>query len=357
MKNVAVFFGGKSTEHDISIISANQVIKVLKDEFNIIPIYITKENQFYTGLMQDIKTFKNFEEKKHNKVIFVGNELFILKGKRLKFLAKIDIALPVMHGKNGEDGTLQGMLELLQIPYCESNVLSSAITMDKLYTKYILDFYNISNVEYKCLEKDESYDLNEIVNSLGLPLIVKPSTLGSSIGITKAKTIKELEDAIKLGFMFDKKVLVEKCLEDFKEYNISVLKLDNEIITSLVEQPLSKSEILTFKDKYKTKTGKGMENLDRIFPAQITQELKAEIEEVAKKAYKVFELNGVVRIDFLYKDKLYLNEINSIPGSLAYYLWKDKFTYKELLKNIIKESEREFEKKENLTSYFDGTVL
>ena len=357
MKNIAVFFGGKSTEHDISIISANQVIQVLKDEYNVIPIYVTKENEFYTGEMQDIKVFKNFDFKKHKKVIFVKNKIYIIFGKKLKFLNYIDVALPIMHGKNGEDGSLQGFFEIMEIPYAQSNVLGSAICVDKLFTKYMLQLNKIPNIEYKEITRGKQFDYENIVEELGLPLIIKPSRLGSSIGITKAKTLEELKKGVELGFMFDKKLIIERCLEDFEEYNISVLKVDNKIITSLIEQPLSHSEILTFSDKYKTKSGKGMESLDRIYPAQISEDIKNQMEEYATKIYDFLELSGVVRIDFLYKDKLYLNEINNIPGSMAYYLWKDKYTYKELLKNIIKESEKEYLGKQNLTSYFDGTVL
>lgn len=357
MKNIAVIFGGKSTEHDISILSANLVMKILKDDMNIIPIYITKTNEFYTGDMLDTKVFKEFNEKKFIQISFVKNQIFKVKRKKLKYYKTLDAVIPIMHGKNGEDGTLQGMLELLEIPYTQSGVLASGLTLDKLYTKYILKELNIPYVDYYCIQKNENYDIEEIVNILGFPLIIKPSNLGSSIGISKVNSLEELDTAIDLAFMFDEKLLIERCLEEFKEYNISVFKTQKGIETSLIEQPLSKQDILTFQDKYKTKTGKGMEGLDRIFPAQIDDNLKTEIETYAKKAYKGFNMKGVVRIDFLYKDRIYLNEINSIPGSMAYYLWKDKYTFKELMLTLLKQAEIDFKVKNKSTSYFDGTVL
>ena len=357
MKNVAVFFGGKSTEHDISIISANQVIKILSDTYNIVPIYISKNNDMYTGKMDDLKIFKNFCEKGLDRISFLKNNIYTVKNGKAKFYKKIDIAIPVLHGKYGEDGTIQGFFNMLDIPFVESDVLPSAITLDKVFTKIMLKELNIPTLEYTVIRKGEEYSVESIVEKLKFPLIVKPANLGSNIGISKVENLQQLEDAIMLGNMFDKKLLIEHCLEDFKEYNISVFGNNGKIETSLIEQPLSKEEILTFQDKYKSNNGKGMESLNRIFPADIDSALKSEIENYAKKVYKEFELDGIVRIDFLYKEKLYLNEINSIPGSMAYYLWKDKYTFKSLLTTAIYESERRFKEKNSYKSYFDGSVL
>lgn len=359
MKNIAIFFGGMSTEHDISIISANLVINAIKNSVNVIPIYITKNNDFYTGDMFDIKVFKNFNEKKFTQVTFVKNKIYIVKGKKIKYYNYIDVAIPVLHGKNGEDGTLQGFFEIMEIPYAQSNVLGSCLTINKLYTKFLLKEAKIPSVEYEYIDKFSNYDIESIVKKIGFPLIIKPVNLGSSIGITKVHNIEELDKAVDLGFMFDDTLIIEKCLENFKEFNISVMNTEKGVETSLIEQPLSKNEILTFKDKYKTKTGKGMESVDRVFPADIPKDLETDIKLYAICAYEIFKLSGVVRIDFLYDENknIYLNEINSIPGSMAFYLWKDKYTFKQMLENIIKEAELNFKNKKKLTSYFDGTVL
>ena len=357
MKTIAVFFGGKSTEHDISILSANLVINVLKTDYDIVPVYITKNNDFYTGKMDNISVFKNFNPKKFKRITFVKNNIFLLKNKRSKFFKKIDVAIPVLHGKNGEDGAIQGFFRLNDIPFAESDILGSGLTLNKIYTKIILEKSGIPFVDYEVIDKYKDYNANSIIERLGFPLIVKPANLGSSIGISKADNIDEFDKAVELGFMFDSKLIIEKCLTDFKEYNISLLRVGDKIESSLIEQPLSKHEILTFVDKYKTKTGKGMESIDRIFPAEISSELASEITLYGIKAYEDFGLNGVVRIDFLYNGKLYLNEVNSIPGSMAYYLWKDKYTFKKLLEIIIASAEEDFEKNNKLTTYFDGTVL
>ena len=321
MKKVAIFFGGKSTEHDISILSANLVINVLKNDFDVVPVYIDKNNDFYTGEMEDIKVFKNFDAKNFKKITFIKNAIYVLKGKKAKFYKNIDIAIPVMHGKNGEDGTLQGLFELMNIPYTQSGVLASALTLDKVYFKMMLNQIEIPNIEGYYVDVGDDYKLNMIVEKLKFPLIVKPSNLGSSIGITKVNNINELDNAIQLGFMFDNRLLIEKCLENFYEYNISVFKINDIIDTSLIEQPLSKKDILTFQDKYKNKCGKGMEGLDRIFPAEIDIHLENKIRSYAIEVYRVLNLSGIVRIDFIYdkeNNEVYVNEVNSIPGSMAY---------------------------------------
>lgn len=358
MENIAVFFGGKSTEHDISIISASMAIKVLKNEFNVLPIYITKDNKFYTGDFSDLKVFKNFDYNKFKELIFIKNKAYILRKNKLKFYCNVDVAIPIMHGKNGEDGTLQGFLELKEIPYTSSKVLGSAICMNKFITKQILKQNKVNVVDAILITKNEEDKLNKFIKKTGFPVIVKPVNLGSSIGITLVKNENDLKDAIDFAFTFDDKILIEKALDNFKEYNISVLKVGEDILTSVIEEPLGKDEILSFQDKYKSKTGKGMESLNRIFPNDLSVNIVDKIQKFAQVAYKECECFGVVRIDFLVKDeKVYLNEINAIPGSMAYYLWKEKYSYLDLLKVLILEAKKDFAKKSRLNTVFDGSVL
>lgn len=340
---ILVLFGGESVEHEISIITANQVINALKVNYTVIPLYISKENKAYhlDGL-DDLEIYKDINKiinKKNEVDICRKNKKYYIKKRGLKKNKYFDIAFPIVHGKGMEDGTLLSYLKFKKIPIISDSLSFYALAQNKTLTKRVLSDLKIRNVKFKELRKNENiHELKE----LNFPLIVKPNTLGSSIGIKKVNNDEELKEAIEEAFRYDKKIIVEEFLENSREYNISVLEKNGEIIVSDIEEVVKVEEILDYRQKYEgTGTTKGMASSKRIFPAKLKKEVKKEIEEMAKKVYKYFEAKGVIRIDFLYNDKAYINEINAIPGSYSFYLWKEKMDFVELLDTVIDNSKRD----------------
>ena len=287
--NVAVFFGGRSVEHEISIISAQQAIAAAdKEKYNIITIYIAKTGIFYTSPeMIGVEGFKNIPGllKKSTRVIFVNDE----KGVKIETYPKkmfgavseyVDVALPIMHGTNGEDGILQGYIETLGLPYAGCGVLASALGMDKVMMKRVLKDSGVPVLDCEAFYSSDWFkNKNEIlekIEKIGYPVIVKPANLGSSVGIKKAKDRGELEEAIDDAFSFAEKVLVERAIEKLREINCAVLGDADGVITSVCEEPFSGDEILSYKDKYmkggkgsKTGENSGMASLDRKVPADL----------------------------------------------------------------------------------------
>ena len=339
MQNILVFYGGKSVEHDISIITAIQTLKnINKDKYNVLPIYQTKNNNFivvsdYLNPKTYTKEFKRFK-----KVDFLFGKSKIKIGNFFKKTYKIDCAINCLHGINGEDGTLSALMNLCDIPLSSSSILGSSVCMDKIIMKDVFVANKIPCVAYTYITQKD-YDFNKdlciknILNTIDLPLIVKPSNLGSSIGITKATTIQELSDAIDIALCYDKRVIIEKCLENFKEINISCL--GNECCElSSMEQPINWQNFLNFQDKYQQKD----KSNTKILNPDLDDKVKTKIETLAQKMFKTFDLSGVVRIDFMVDEKnnVYVNEINTVPGSLAFYLWKDKnVEFFELIDQLI----------------------
>lgn len=341
---ILVLFGGESVEHEISVITANQVMNALSVGYSVIPCYISKENKMYhLNKLLDLNIYKNINEiinKKNEIKIGRKNKKYYLK-KKLKKKIYFDMAFPVVHGKGVEDSTLLSYLKFKKIPVISDSLSFYAIAQNKSMTKRILNSLNINNSKF--IEIDRQYDIQDIENLLEYPLIVKPNTLGSSIGINKANNRDELIEAINVAFSYDKNVIVEEYIEKCKEYNISVVEKKGEIITSSIEEVLSSKDILDYSQKYEGgEKVNGMVSSKRIFPAPIDEKIKEEIENTAKLIYKSFEAKGVIRIDFLYQDKVYVNEINSIPGSYSYYLWKDKMDFLELLDCVIDSSKRDY---------------
>jgi D-alanine-D-alanine ligase len=396
-ENVAVFFGGKSVEHDISIITGLQVIaNIDREKYNIIPIYLSREGEMFFGdKLSEISAFANFNKKDKKikrAVLNAGSDIiFISKNSdkitKCKFssLRKIDCAVICCHGLNGEDGTLQGLLELCDIPYTSSGVLSSAVCMDKIIMKDIFIANNIDTATHISFNRNEfTLDseriLNGIEDKLEYPLFVKPSNLGSSIGISKCKDREGLENAIEIASSYDSRILVEQSIEDNIEVNCAVFGNMDHQITSNLEYPKSWSSFLSFDEKYimrnkssKSKDNfidkkqdedyKGFENtsVDRkntkvapIINKKLSEEIEEEIKILAKKVFKIFNCIGVVRIDFLVEsttNKIYVNELNSIPGSLAYYLFEE-YSFKTLLNRLIDIAKKQAEdKKKNKFSY------
>lgn len=373
---VGVIFGGETVEHEISIITAVQAMKYIDPEkYEIVPIYISKDRIWYTGkMLMDIEVYKDFEHLKRyaKKVAFYKkNGTFVLQtvGMFKRVVEELDIMFPIMHGNNTEDGSIQGYLETVGIPYVGSKVLASAIGQDKVIMKQVMSSINLPIVPYTWFYDINYYDENEkILNEikeLGYPVIVKPATLGSSVGITVVKEESKIDQAVREAIKYDVKIIVEKVIENLVEVNCSVLGNYKYQEASVIEEVISTEEFLTYTDKYigksKGDTTKGMVATNRVIPARIDNKLYKEIQELAKETFKVMNLSGVARIDFLIdnkKKKAYVNEPNTIPGSLSFYLWeKTNKPYNKLLDEMLSIAIKDFKTKSKKIYSFDTNIL
>ncbi|MBP3708442.1 MAG: D-alanine--D-alanine ligase [Clostridia bacterium] len=382
---LGVFFGGKSVEHEVSIITAIQAIENMdKEKYDIIPIYITKDNKMYCGeQIGDIKCYKNIDEllssstqvtlaQKDNKVCLIRCDKKMFENIVYDY---IDIAFPIVHGTNVEDGTLQGFLKMFNLPYVGCDVTSSAVGMDKYIFKCLLKDNDIPIINCKCYTADQyNADLNGIIKSIeesiNYPVIVKPVNLGSSVGIKIAKDRAALEDAIANAFTYAKKVLVERAVMNLKEVNCSVVGDYEECEASECEEPVKTDEILSFNDKYisggkkmgvKSDNEKSMNAGVLKLPAEISPEMRAKIQDLSKRTFKVLGCTGVVRIDFIIDqdtNDVFVNEINTIPGSLSFHLWKATgVKYSNHLDKMINLALKRNREEQNMTFSFDSNIL
>ena len=381
---LGVIFGGESVEHEVSIISAVQAMESLDEErFDIIPIYISKERIWYTGAMlKDIDVYQNFDDlKKYAKEVVLTRkgDKFILqntKGLFRKDITELDIVFPIVHGNNVEDGSLQGYLESVGIPYVGSHVLGAALGQDKVLMKQVFEANNIDIVPYTWFYDYEYLDdkdkIKKEISKLKYPVVVKPATLGSSVGITYVKEETKLNEAIEEAIKYDNKIVVEKAVENLIEVNCSVLGNYKHQETSVIEEVLSDNEFLTYADKYiggskgklkgkKTGPSKGMASTDRIIPARIDSKVEQEVTDISKKAFRALNLSGLCRIDFLIDGKtkkVYINEPNTIPGSLAFYLWEPAGKgYKTLLNDMVNIAIKDYKEKHKKTYSFNTNIL
>lgn len=336
MKNIAVFYGGKSTEHDISIITAIQVMNNLDKKYKIVPIYCYLDGFFTSNVALDISQYVDFDIKKWQKVIFDNGKMRYLT---LKKPVKIDCAVLCTHGGSGENGGLQGYLDMVNIPYTSSKVLSSSICMDKVMSKMyfkaigldIVDFVEVTKADYTA---NKEQVLSNVVSMLDFPVITKPNDLGSSIGIKIADNIEELDESLLVAFDYSDTIIVEKALVDFTEYNCAGLNTNIGLFVSDIEKPVGWQDYLTFEYKY-------LGNISKVkseFPANIDKKLEENIKNITAKVIKNLKIDGVIRCDFMYSNNsntLYINEINTIPGSLAYYLFSKQFSFSKLLNIMI----------------------
>lgn len=352
--NIAVIFGGKSVEHEVSVISANQCINAIdKNKYQVIPIYISKQGQWYTG--EQLLNLKNYRD--IDKLLSTSQKIIVDQNadkncfykEPCGFFARrkslnIDVAFPVMHGTYGEDGILQGLLAMMNIPYVGCDVLASAITMDKVSTKILLTAAGIKVLDYFWFYSEEWInDKDKIIAALrdkfAYPLIVKPGNLGSSVGVSAVNNDSELEDAVDLVISLSQRVLIEPQVVNLREVNCAVLGDRDFVEVSICEEPIRSVDILSYRDKYfgglKNKTGGcknvdgggagGMQGAKRKIPAEISTEVSTKIQAIAKRAFINLDCSGVARIDFLIDQntqEIYLCELNTIPGSLAFYLWE-----------------------------------
>ena len=375
--NVAVFFGGDSVEHEVSIISAVQAMTHLnREKYNVIPVYLSKSGIMYTSSdMFEINNFKHINELiAKSRIVEISNNgqgVILKTDKKNDFSGKkpikLDVALPVVHGTNCEDGTLQGYLEMLRLPYVGCDVLASSVGMDKAIFKSVLrtagipvlDCIRFSANDYSEYSKNI---LQRIDTAIGFPLIVKPVNLGSSIGISKVNTKDDLNSAIETAFMYSDSVLVERAVQNLREINCSVLVEKHDCTASPCEEPFGNDEILSYEDKYtnSSKT-KGMASLKRRIPADIPDAVTESIREFACRTFKAIGAHGVVRIDFLMDDQskeIFVNEINTIPGSLAFYLWEAAgMKYTEMLDKLVSLAFSRQRKRENLRFEIDTNIL
>ena len=385
---VAMLFGGKTVEHEVSVISGIQALKAMDTEkYEVIPVYMTKENDMYIGSdAGDIKAYRDIPAllKKSQRVIMVndGGRVQLVQFPPKKFggmkPVDIDIAFPVVHGTNVEDGALQGYLKTVGIPFVGPDVTASAISMDKAVTKAVLKEAGVPVLDANVYTMADYEDIegiaDDIEKTIGYPVIIKPVNLGSSVGIGIAKSRDELIDAIDDAFRYAARVMAEHAISKLREINCAVLGDENEAEASECEEPLTSGEILSYEDKYVNGGGKkggakgaggskgaGMANLSRKIPADLSPEKREEIRALAVKAFKALGCNGVSRINFMIDEeegKLYFNEINPIPGSLSFYLWEPVgVPYKELLDRMIQLAMKRTRVEDSLTFTFDTNIL
>lgn len=376
---VGLFFGGKSVEHEVSVVSALQAYENIdNDKYEVVPIYVDKSGHFFTG-----RNFLNIKNFKDVKGLLYSSEQIVpanrngggyLKQGFMKKFEPIDVAFPLFHGSFGEDGAVQGVFEIYGIPYVGLGVTGSAVAMDKIVSKALFKELGFNVGKYSWFDRRDFHNdsksvLKKLQQELKFPMFVKPATGGSSIGAGRAKDEDALQFAIEVASAFSEKIIVEEAFpEGIIEVNCSALGY-NDIKASVCEHPVKSEELLSFSDKYmkggKGKNGSkgagGMESLSRIIPAEISKKLTAKIQEATVEIFKAIDGCGVARIDYFVDpktEKFWVNEVNSPPGSLAFYLWeKSGMSYKELLDQLIEMAmERDAERKKT-TYVFESGLL
>lgn len=340
--NVAVFFGGRSVEHEISVISASQAMHAMnRDKYNVIPVYISKQGKWYTGdALFDIANYRNMDslvtkcEEVYMRPEFGDYNLYKAKTSLFgsKVVSTVDVVIPVLHGTNGEDGIFEGVLETIGVPFAGCNTLSSANGMDKVTMKMILKDCGIPVVDYVWFTDKQWYKqkdalIEQVESKIGYPVIIKPANLGSSVGISKAASREELIESVENAEKFSTRIIVEDMVENLKEINCSVLGDCDEYQMSILEEPIKSGDFLSYEDKYMggTKTTQGMQASQKRIPADLSKEMTERIQFLAGETFRVLSCHGVSRVDVIVDGKtneIFVNEINTIPGSLSFYLWE-----------------------------------
>ena len=378
---IALMFGGRSVEHEVSVISGIQAYMAIdKEKYDVIPVYLTKNNEMYVG--EDIGKIENYRDipallNKSTRVIMIneGDGVHMVSHKAGLFGKKtdipVDLAFPVVHGTNVEDGALQGYFKTLGLPFVGCDVTASAVGMDKYVQKAVLkdnDIPVLDSYIYTMADYEKMDNLmNDIEAKIGYPVIVKPFNAGSSVGITVAKDRSELSKAIDEAYSYARKIIAEHAITKLREINCAVLGDENVAEASEIEEPLHSKDILSYEDKYcsgggkKTGSSQGMAGVSRKIPAEVSPEMREEIRSIAVKAFQKLGCNGVARIDFMIDEetgKFYYNEINTIPGSLAFYLWEALgMKYKEQLDRMIELALKRVREEAAVTYSFDTNIL
>lgn len=379
--NIAVFFGCRSVEHEVSIISAVQAMRAInREKYDVTPVYVAKDGEMYTGdNLFEIESYRDLPEliKAAKRVTFIKEKdavlMHYLDQKKFKKISDVavDLAFPIVHGTNCEDGTMAGYFEFLGLPHISCDIISAAVGMDKAVFKDVLKSAGLPVLD--CIKfRAREYTLNKVAitdnikSKIGFPLIVKPVNLGSSVGITKVNTEAELDEAICLGISFSDTILVEKAITSLREINCSVLGDSDECEASVCEEPFMNDEILSYEDKYlgggkSGEASKGMASLGRKIPADLPEDKSNEIRDLSCNIFKAIGASGVVRIDFLLDTEtgdVYANEINTIPGSLAFYLWEATgLKYTDMIDRLVEIAFRRQRNRDNLTFTIDTNIL
>ncbi|MCL4239187.1 MAG: D-alanine--D-alanine ligase [Anaerolineae bacterium] len=377
-KTVGVIFGSRSVEHDVSIVTAQQVMQALDTrKYEVVPIYITRDGHWVSGPgLRDLNAFRSDDipERMGIKEVVLSpstahHGLIVSPVSGLLARSQVralDVAFPVVHGSHGEDGTLQGLFELADIPYVGAGVLASAVTRDKIMLKTVLAGLGIPVVRYVAFTRQEwvaAADalLARIASEVGFPAFVKPASLGSSIGVARANDAGEARTYINVAANFDRRILVEAAVEGVMEINCAVMG-NADPRPSVLEQPISWQEFLTYEEKYMRSEGAaGMKGAERRIPAPIGDELAARIRETAVRAFRAVDGRGIARVDFLVREEsgeVFLNEINTMPGSLAFYLWQEEgMTPAQVVDELIRLAlEAHAEKRKTVYNYKTGLI-
>ncbi len=378
-KNLVVAFGGVSPEHEVSVLSAMQVIASLKEtNFTLVPLYVTKSGRWLTGdPLLDLENFQDLDslEEKATRCTFSHNDLgkAVLQETEKKGIFRtaqeypIHAVIPAFHGSEGENGAFQGTCEMYNIPYAGSKVFASSIGMDKVKAKELCRAHDIPVVdEYDFFESEWERDRQSILHfaeKLGYPVIVKPVTLGSSIGVAKAENEDELIEAVETAFRYDNNLMIEEAVTPLMEINCAILGTSEEMEASVCERPLGKDETLSFEDKYQSDGSgqKGMASADRVIPADISDEFTNKIQSLSKQIFRIFRASGIARLDFLINDTtkdIFFNEINTIPGSFSFYLWEESgMNMRELMLKLVDIAVEQHQQKIGRIRSYDTNLL
>lgn len=378
--NVAVFFGGRSVEHEISVISALQAINAFdKEKYEIIPVYISKQGRWFTGAnLLEIRNYRDLDALTAGATeVFMRPEygdfnLYKAEtgrfSKRNPVVAELHAAVPVLHGTNGEDGIFEGVLETIGLPYAGCNTLSSANGMDKITMKMILRSEGIPVVDYvwftdRQWQKERDAIVARVEEKLGYPVIVKPANLGSSVGIGKAADRTELAARIDEACRFSPRIIVEHMIGRLKEINCSVLGDADEHEPSVCEEPVKTGDFLSYEDKYMggSKTTAGMQASERRIPADLPAEVSERIRHLASETFRVLSCHGVSRVDVMIDEEdgaVYVNEINTIPGSLSFYLWEASgIPFDKLMDRLVALAFKRKREQERKTFSYDSNIF
>lgn len=354
MKNVIILYGGKSCEHDISIITAC-LAKGYFANYNAYCVYLNKDNAMYL-VPNNYSPAMHVNGKFTQKAAFLTGEraLAVLKRNRIAKRIPIDVVVNCCHGAHGEDGTVAALCGLLNVPVVGSSITSSAVAMDKVLTKRVLNSLGVPTVRGFEVNAQDVDRLAELAEGYGFPIIVKPNTLGSSIGVAVCKDVDELRQNVATALTYDNRVLCEVALTDFCELNCSAMRVDGEVVCSRVDLPVTANDILTFEDKYVSWQPADVQK------TSVEDEVIENVRQLTKLVYTAIGYAGVIRVDYLYNNaskRLYVNEINSIPGSLAYGLWNDKYSLTDYGDALIEQVERDYAEQSRLTTVFNSSVL
>lgn len=380
---LGILFGSRSCEHEVSIISALQLAcNADPFKYDVIPVYISKKGDWFIGgALWKLETYLHFDPRKsgltrvfpdlsaRSRALIAFERGRLFAGERRFAAARLDCVIPVFHGLHGEDGSIQGMLELMDLPYASTGVAGSAAGMDKVIMKRLFAGYGFpvlpdTSLTRTAFEQDPESACKTIEGILPYPVFVKPSNLGSSIGVSRADNQEQLIAALRLAFSLDRRVLVEQGLDDPLEVNCAVLGFDEEVMPSVVEQPVRAGDLLDFKTKYLASSREsGMASLSRLIPAPISEEDTQKVQQTAVQIFRALDCKGVVRVDFMLDRRtggLFITEINTIPGSLAFYLWEktgEGIQYRKLIDRLVAYALKAYEEKERNITSFQSDVI